>query len=315
MRATASLAVAWHPDCLEHVPIPGHPERAERLRAAVVGATLPGARVLDVTVDETGVLPAVARVHEEGYPERLRAACTHAPAFFDVADNPISAGSYRAAVAAVAATLSGLDAVLAHEARSAWAAVRPPGHHALRGAAMGYCFFNNVAIAAEAALAHGVAPVAIVDFDVHHGNGTQAHFWGRDDVYYLSVHRYPCYPGTGSGDEVGGGRGYGFTRNFPLAAGADDTTFTSAVEAGIEEVLAAMQPRLWLASAGFDAHREDPLGGMAVTEEGFNRIGALLRAASGEMPVLAVLEGGYKLEALRRSVRSFLQGLVGIDGS
>jgi acetoin utilization deacetylase AcuC-like enzyme len=315
MRATASLGVAWHPACLEHVPIPGHPERAERLRAAVAGATLPGVRELGVTVDEAGVLSAVARVHEEGYPERLRAACGRAPAFFDVADNPISVGSYRAAVAAVAATLSGLHAVLAHETESAWAAVRPPGHHALRGAAMGYCFFNNVAIAAEAALAHGVAPVAIVDFDVHHGNGTQAHFWERDDVYYLSVHRYPCYPGTGSGDEAGGGRGYGFTRNFPLAAGADDATFTSAVEAGIEEVFAAMQPRLWLASAGFDAHREDPLGGMAVTEEGFNRIGALLRAASGEMPVLAVLEGGYKLEALRRSVRSFLQGLAGIVDS
>jgi acetoin utilization deacetylase AcuC-like enzyme len=315
MRATASLAVASHPDCLEHEPIPGHPERPERLRAALAGALLPGARELEVDVDEAQLVAAITRVHERSYPARLRSACLRAPALFDVADNPISTGSYRAALAAVAATLAALDALLTHATTNAFAAVRPPGHHALAGEAMGYCFFNNVAIAAEAALARGVAPVAIVDFDVHHGNGTQAHFWDRDDVFYLSVHRYPCYPGTGAGDDVGDGRGEGFTRNFPLAAGADDATYSGAVEAGIEEALAVMQPRLWLASAGFDAHREDPIGGMAVTEAGFNRIGTLLRAASGETPVLAVLEGGYRPEALRRSVRSFLQGLVGIDHS
>jgi acetoin utilization deacetylase AcuC-like enzyme len=295
--------------------MPGHPERPERLRAVVEGARSAGAASLPVVVSEENVLAAVERVHEPGYAERLREACAGAPRIFDTPDNPVSSGSYRAAVAAVACSLTAVDAVLAGDADCVFVAVRPPGHHALHAKAMGYCFFNNVAVAAEELLARGCGPVAIVDFDVHHGNGTQKHFWERADAFFLSVHRYPFYPGTGGADEIGSGRGRGFTRNFPLAAGADDETYTEAVAAGLEEILKTGEPRAWLVSAGFDAHREDPLGGMQVSDAGFGVIGKMLGQARRGSPLVAVLEGGYRPEALQRSVRAFLTEAGGTASS
>lgn len=302
--------MAAHEDCMEHVPFPGHPERPERLAAALEGAASAGATRLEVDVDEDRVLAAVEKVHDADLPRRLRDACRHAPAVFDSEDNPISTGSYRAAVAAAACSLAAVDAVLRGETSTVFVPARPPGHHALRDRAMGFCFFNNVAVAAEELLARSGGPVAIVDFDVHHGNGTQAHFWERADVFYLSVHRYPFYPGSGSADETGGGRGRGFTRNFPLAGGADDSVYSGALAAGIEEVLETMVPRAWLVSAGFDAHREDPLGGMLLSDEGYAAIGSMLAQVRGKGPVIAVLEGGYRLEALRGSVQAFIAGLA-----
>ena len=305
------MVVATHEECEEHRPFPGHPERPERLPAALEGATSAGAERVSVEVEEEAVLAAVERVHDPELPQRLSEACKVAPAIFDSPDNPISVGSYRAAIAAVACSLAAVDVVLRREAMRVFVAVRPPGHHALRAKAMGYCFFNNVAVAAEELLARSAGPVAIVDFDVHHGNGTQTHFWERDDVFYLSLHRYPSYPGSGAADEVGGGRGRGFTRNFPLAAGADDEIYTGALAAGLEEILARLTPRFWLVSAGFDAHHEDPLGGMHVSDDGYAAIGTMLEQARGKSPLIAVLEGGYRLEALRRSVRAFVTGLAG----
>jgi acetoin utilization deacetylase AcuC-like enzyme len=315
MRATTPLLVAAHEGCLEHRPFPGHPDRPDRIDAALQGAAAAGAGPLAVEVEEGAVLSGIARVHEPELAARLRAACRSAPAIFDCPDNPISSGSYRAALAAAACSLAAAAATADGRAESVFLAVRPPGHHALRERAMGFCFFNNAAIAAEDLLARGYGPLAIVDFDVHHGNGTQAHFWARDDVFYLSVHRYPFYPGSGAADEIGSGRGRGFTRNFPLAAGADDDTYTGGVAAGLEEILAATAPRAWVVSAGFDAHHDDPLGGMRVSEEGFASIGAMLARARGESPLVAALEGGYNLEALRRSVRAFLLGLAGDAGT
>jgi acetoin utilization deacetylase AcuC-like enzyme len=205
--------------------------------------------------------------------------------------------------------LAAADALLDGRSEYAWVPVRPPGHHALRDRAMGFCFFNNVAVTAEELLARGLGPVAIVDFDVHHGNGTQAHFWTRSDAYFLSLHHFPFYPGSGSADEIGAGDGHGFTRNVPLAGGADDAIYEEALGMGLDDLLRAVRPRAWLVSAGFDAHVDDPLGGMAVTEAGFAAFGRLIRGAAGSAPVLAVLEGGYRLEALRSSVRAFLEGL------
>jgi acetoin utilization deacetylase AcuC-like enzyme len=304
-----SLIVSTHRACAGHLTLPGHPERPQRLDAAIAGAALVGALPLEVEVDERRALAAIARVHDASLARRLREACGRGPALFDSPDNPISEGTFDAAVAAVAAALAAVDALLAGRGDSAWVPVRPPGHHALRDRAMGFCFFNNVTVAAEEMLARGVGPVAIVDFDVHHGNGTQEHFWTRGDAFYLSLHHFPFYPGSGSAEEIGAGAGQGFTRNVPLAGGADDAIYGEALRMGLDDLLRAMRPQAWLVSAGFDAHVEDPLGGMAVTEAGFASFGRLIRDAAGPAPVLAVLEGGYRLETLKSSVRAFLEGL------
>ncbi len=286
-----------------------------RLGAAIAGAESAGAASLSVEIDEDGVLTAVGRVHDPAYAGRLREASAAAPGVFDTPDNPTSSGTYRAALAAAACSLVAARAVVAGDAHTVFAAVRPPGHHALRARAMGFCFFNNAALAAEELLARGCGPIAIVDFDVHHGNGTQDHFWTRGDVFFLSVHRYPFYPGTGAADEIGAGRGRGFTRNFPLAEGADDATYTGAVAAGLEEILERFEPSAWVVSAGFDAHLEDPLGGMRVSDEGFATIGRFLGQARRGNPLVAVLEGGYRPEALERSVRALITGVGGTASS
>ncbi|MDD5562234.1 MAG: histone deacetylase [Thermoanaerobaculaceae bacterium] len=312
MRATARLLVATNELCGGHRPPPGHPDRPERLRAAVAGAAAAGAEALAAPLDEAAALAAIARVHAPALADRLRRACEHPPGPFDSDDNPVSRGTYSAALAAAAAAVVAAGAVAT--GGTAWVPVRPPGHHALRDRAMGFCFFNNAAVAAEELLARGCGPVAIVDFDVHHGNGTQAHFWERDDAFFLSIHRYPFFPGSGAGDEVGAGRGRGFTRNVPLAAGADDAVYREALEMGLEELGRVLRPAAWVVSAGFDAHREDPLGGMNVSDEGFGTLGRLLRAAAGKSPLVAVLEGGYSLEALYRSVRAFTLGVAGGAG-
>lgn len=282
------------------------------MAAALAGAALEGSVALAVDADSSRVEGAIARVHDPRQVARLRAAAASAPRLFDCDDNPVSAGTASAAEAAVASVLAAVDALVSGVTRITWSPVRPPGHHALRDRAMGFCFFNNVAVAAEELLARGVCPLAIVDFDVHHGNGTQEHFWRRDDVFFFSVHQYPFYPGSGAGDEIGEGRGRGYTRNTPVAAASGDDTFEDAIAAGLDEVLDAMKPACWLVSAGFDAHEADPLGGLRVTEAGFAAAGRLLRQASQGSPILSVLEGGYDPEALRRSVRSFLEEVTHI---
>jgi acetoin utilization deacetylase AcuC-like enzyme len=297
---------------VEHVPNPGHPERPERLAAAVAGAAVEGSVSLVVDADRARVERAIARVHDPRLVDRLRSAAANAPRLFDCGDCPVSSGSAAAAEAAVASVLAAADALATGVTRVTWSPVRPPGHHALRDRAMGFCFFNNVAIAAEELLARGVGPLAIVDFDVHHGNGTQDHFWRHGDVFYFSVHQYPFYPGSGGADEIGEAAGRGTTRNMPLAAGSGDAVFEDAIAVGLDEILGTMKPLCWLVSAGFDAHNLDPLGGLRVTEAGFAAAGRLLRQASQGSPILAVLEGGYEPEALRRSVRSFLEEVTRI---
>jgi len=315
------LTVFTDPRCLSHVAPRGYPERPERLTAIVEHLRGSGWPIVEGAADpgSAGVAPAlraaVCALHDESYVERLQRAVERGDSLIDSADNPLSPGTWEAAWGAVDTVLAAADWVAGGSGRRAFAAVRPPGHHAERATAMGFCFFNNVAVAAEhLRRRHGASRVAIFDFDVHHGNGTQHLFEERADVFYASTHQYPFYPGTGAADETGSGPGAGATLNVPLPAGTGDDVYEEAI---VERVLPALRrfaPEVLLLSAGFDAWRGDPLGGMRVSEEGFRRWGGLLRGLAEEVcagRVLAVLEGGYDLASLPRLVAGHLEELDG----
>jgi acetoin utilization deacetylase AcuC-like enzyme len=309
------IRVFSDPLCLDHRTPPGFPEKPERLTGV-----LDHLRASGWTVVEEGLAPEAARqavraVHEEGYVDRFERAAGRGDSLLDSADNPLSAGTWKAAWAAVSATLAAADWVAGGGDRTALAAVRPPGHHAEGAMAMGFCFFNNVAVAAEhLRRRHGAARIAIFDFDVHHGNGTQHLFEARADVFYASTHQYPFYPGTGAAGETGVGEGEGATLNLPLPAGTGDEGYAEAIRGAVLPALRRFAPDALLLSAGFDAWRNDPLGGMRVTEEGFRAWGEWLRALAAEVcggRVLAVLEGGYDLRNLPLLVEANLEGLAG----
>jgi acetoin utilization deacetylase AcuC-like enzyme len=209
---------------------------------------------------------------------------------------------------AAGGVMAGIDAVLEKRVDAAFCAVRPPGHHAERDRAMGFCLFNNVAIGARyAQRKHSLEKIAILDWDVHHGNGTQHMFEDDPTVFYISLHQYPFYPGTGARGERGVGEGTGFTLNIPLPAGTGEDRYLRAFDEEIVPALTDYKPDLLLISAGFDAHKDDPLGGMLLTEESFAKFTTLLQDIA---PVVSVLEGGYNLEALARSVEAHLGVLL-----
>jgi len=267
---------------------------------------------------EDDTLGVVRWLHEEEYVRRFRTAVAAAPGQLDGPDTPVSQGTFRAAATAAGVAVRASMELVNGRLDRAFLAIRPPGHHALPHRAMGFCFFNNAALAAEIVARAWQVPVLIVDFDVHHGNGTQAIFWERADVGYLSIHRHPFYPGTGTADETGSGRGAGTTRNIPLAEGAGDDLFASAVEAGLEELGGRLRPAVIVVSAGFDAHMDDPVGGLGVSEEGFRRIGQTLTQAAEAWAggrILALLEGGYHPGATARSATAWIEGLAGATGT
>lgn len=284
-----------------------HPERPQRLDAALEGARRAG---LDGAIVRDPVLHAEAgriihKVHSAEYGRDLEHAASSGARYFHSLDNPISSGTFAAARAAVALSLTAAAATFAASPR-AFIVARPPGHHAERNSAMGFCFFNTIACVAEWLREQpGIERVFIFDFDVHHGNGTQHLFEDRDDVYYASIHRYPFYPGTGARTETGTGKGRGFTLNIPLRAGEGDAALLRATEDQIVPAIDDYAPHAILLSSGFDAHRRDPLGGMNVTEHAYGEltrrvVEAADRHSGGR--VLSLLEGGYDLEALAASV-------------
>jgi acetoin utilization deacetylase AcuC-like enzyme len=300
---------------LRHDTGVGHPERPQRLEA-IVGRLESGG--LLERLERLGPGPPaeewLTAVHDEEYLKRARESCESGLGYVDTPDAPASRESFRVAVAAVSGVLGAVDAVATGRVRNVFCAVRPPGHHALRNRAMGFCILNNVALAARyAQRRHKLAKVLIVDWDVHHGNGTQTIFYDDPSVLYFGVHRSPFYPGTGGADERGEGKGLGFTINVPLAAGSGDEDFVRAFEEKLRPAALTFRPDLVLISAGFDAHERDPLGGMKMTTEGYARLTSLVkeiaeRTAAGR--VVSVLEGGYDLEGLAAAVEAHLRVLM-----
>lgn len=295
-----------------HEAPPGHPERPARYEAVLRGMDhCTVAR--DLTHRETREATEVelSRVHQPAYLARL-ATIAGKRGNLD-ADTYFSPDSYAAALHAAGAACQMVETLVSGEADYGIVACRPPGHHATPEGAMGFCLINNVAVAARAATAMGVSRVAIIDWDVHHGNGTEAVFLDAADVLFISTHESPQYPGTGLATEVGGATALGKTVNVPMSSGAGDAAYGEAFEALVVPILEQFDPELVLISAGYDAHRADPLGGMAVTDAGF---GHLTRHVLSRMPNYGarklgfVLEGGYDLTALTNSVDATLSALA-----
>jgi acetoin utilization deacetylase AcuC-like enzyme len=284
----------------EHDAGPGHPEhpgRVEAARGSLAEAGLEGELALrdprPASRDE------LLAVHTAEHVDLVAGTKDRTHRF----DPDTAAGpqSYTAALSAAGAVAGAVDEVLDGTLDRAFCIVRPPGHHATPGRAMGFCLFNNVAVGAARALDRGLDRVAVVDFDVHHGNGTQAIFWEDPRVLYVSSHQFPFYPGTGALDEVGEGAGQGFTLNLPMPSGLGDGDFSRAYREIVEPIGRAFDPQLVLVSAGFDAHEADPLGGMSLTAAGFAELMDVcvsLAGGSAGGRVVSVLEGGYSLEGL-----------------
>jgi acetoin utilization deacetylase AcuC-like enzyme len=292
----------------EHQTPPGHPERPERAEVMDVIAARWRKRGTDVVAPRAATHEQLARVHDTEYLRRISETAGRAVALDP--DTYTSPESHEIALLAAGAAVDAVEWVMGGSHRSAMALVRPPGHHAERNRAMGFCLYNNVASAAAHARAIGASKVAIVDYDVHHGNGTQQIFEGDPSVLYVSTHQYPYYPGTGAVDEIGVGRGAGFTVNIPLEAGAVDEDYQLVFSSVVIPVLLQFEPNLVIVSAGFDAHERDPLGGMRLSTGAFGAMTADLREVAEQCcqgRVVAVTEGGYDLEALAASMDGVLE--------
>ena len=302
-----------HPDCIAHDPGAGHPESPARLAAVVKAMDEPQFRSLIRREAPLGRKSDAARVHGNPFVEAVLASVPESGRTALDPDTILSKASGQAALRAIGAITSAVDAVMAGEASNAFCAVRPPGHHAEPHRPMGFCLFNSIAIAARHAQAvSGLGRVAVVDFDVHHGNGTQAVAETDPSLFFASSHQYPLYPGTGAADETGVGN----VINVPLPAGTNGASFRRAYESRILPALDAFAPELVLVSAGFDAHRADPLAGLELEEPDYAWVTSRLleaaqRHAKGRL--VSILEGGYDIKALAGSAAAHVEALMQKD--
>jgi acetoin utilization deacetylase AcuC-like enzyme len=293
----------------EHLTPPGHPERVERAHVFDAVASRWAENGGEIAAPRRATREELTRVHDGAYVERVEA--TAGQAVMLDADTFTSPDTFEVALLAAGAAVQASEYALAKKAPG-FALVRPPGHHAEKSRAMGFCLFNNVAVAAAAAVAGGLQRVAVVDIDVHHGNGTQWMFYDDRRVLYVSTHQHPFYPGTGAADEVGIERGVGYTVNVPLEAGATDADYDLVYRDAVVPVLDAFAPELLLVSAGFDAHERDPLASMRVTTAGYARVVRQLKQVADRHGVIAlVTEGGYELTALAECLEASFAVLAG----
>ncbi len=298
----------------EHDTGEGHPERPARLRAVREGLSAAGLLPLCRLYPPVPATDAeITAVHDPAYLRHVESAVARGARLLDSGDTAVSARSAEIARLAAGSLLSLTRAVAAREVERGFAAVRPPGHHAERRLAMGFCLFNNVAIAARALRDAGMARVLVVDWDVHHGNGTQHLFEEDPTVFYFSLHQFPLYPGTGAAGERGRGAGVGATLNRPLPPGSGDEAFLSALQ-DMADAAAAFRPEMVLVSCGFDAHTRDPLAGLSVTTEAFaeaTRIVISVADTCAGGRLVSVLEGGYDLQALSACAAAHVGVLLG----
>jgi acetoin utilization deacetylase AcuC-like enzyme len=300
----------------DHETPPGHPERSERAEVMDVIAGQWRRKGGAVEAPRPVTDEELARVHDPAYLAALAATAGSARAL--ETDTYTSPDSIDVARLAAGAAVDAVDRVMSGKPHTrALVLVRPPGHHAERDRAMGFCLYNNVAVAAAHARARGLERVAIVDYDVHHGNGTQHTFEADASVLYISTHQFPFYPGTGAVQEIGRGGGAGFTVNVPMEAGAVDEDYRAAFDAIVLPVLRQYRPQLLMISAGFDAHERDPLAGMRLTTPAFGAMTRELRRVADECcngRIVAVTEGGYDLQALGASMQAAVDALADTPG-
>ncbi len=309
-----TVALITHPDYEKHLTGEGHPERPERLRAIAARIEDSGLKESLVKVTpERLELDVLERVHRREYINRVTTLATEGGGLLDP-DTVVSPHSDEVARLSAGGAVAAASAVLSKQHRAAFAVIRPPGHHALPARGMGFCLFNNVAIAASVSREQfGLSRICIVDWDVHHGNGTQEVFYRNRSVLFISTHQEFWYPGTGAIEETGEGDGGGFTINIPLPAGTGDQGYRLVFEEVILPVLDAFAPQLVLISAGYDGHFADPLGGMVLSASGFRTLAQFLVQAADrhQAGLAAVLEGGYSLPHLGHSVVATLEAFTG----
>ena len=304
----------YHPDYLNHDTGPEHPERPDRLRACL--AALQQSEVWEQlhAIEATPAnIAQLCYAHETTYPEHVRQYCEkELPLTYDT---PVSKASFDIAKLSAGGVLRAADAVATGAVKNAFAMVRPPGHHATQNRSMGFCLFNNIAIAARyLQREHGIGKVAIVDWDVHHGNGTQDIFYEDESVFFFSIHQSPLYPGTGSSYERGSGKARGTTLNVPMPAGSGDSEYVTVCENVLIPALHNFSPEFILISAGFDAHYLDALATIELTADGFATLTDLILALAEEIAsgrVVSALEGGYSLKGVSESVVAHVTRLVG----
>jgi len=312
----AKTGLVYDERYLLHDPGPWHVERPDRLRAIQQRLATSGLlKELILLEPQPAPLEWIARLHDPDYITRFQRACQKGQRIFDTGDCGICPKSFEVACLAVGGVFAAADAIMAGRIDNAFCAVRPPGHHAERSRAMGFCFFNNVALGARYLQEqHGLERIAIIDWDVHHGNGTQHLFETDPTVFYLSLHQNPatCYPGTGRQKEIGRGPGQGFTLNIPMPPHSRDQDYLQALEGLALPALRNFKPDCLLISAGFDAHQSDPLAHMDLTEKGYRDMAGLLGDLARDHcagRLITVLEGGYNLAVLGECVLEHIQVL------